>query len=346
MLRFSTIADRFTVVTITLMITASMARSQRIAGASTVPTPDVGVAIMMPVHCDQSGNMFLRTIQPPIIEGSLLKLSPDGKRVATFDVSAAAKDNLKDLVVKTFAIGPGGFVYQLAKTKDQKVVVVKFDGDGRYSESLILDRQFEPQQLGVFKGEDLLVSGVTIASSGSKPDFAPYTAMFDRYGRWIKQIDTNEPRYSPARGRLDGSAGQINTDNPVAPPELGIVESDDLYVYLLRQGTTPTVYVISPAGVVERKLTLSPPPYLDTQIAAVRVGMGQMMIEYVRPKAFPNGNAAYYLRLYELQQGEKLLEYTRDSDVSGTLGCTDWRGNLSFLSADAKGRVLLKATMR
>ena len=258
----------------------------------------------MPIHCDASGNIF---VLPP-----LAKFSPDGDRTALFDISAATSDGFTDLVAKSFAVDTSGSVYRLARTKEDRVVIVRFDTDGQYSGTVVLDQKFEPLQMGIFKGGAFLVTGSTYAKFNELRVYTPYVGMFDRSGKLIKNIDTN--------------------DASKTPPELGIIESDDTDVYILRQGEKPTVFVISPAGVLDRTLTLALPPYPDTQVSSLRVGPGQLLVEYVRPKAMPNGNAAYYMITYGSTHGEKISEYTRGPGVSGILGCTDWRGHFSFVT--------------
>ncbi len=59
------------------------------------------------------GNIFVRCPSAGVTRGSgprpsLTKVGPDGKRAATFDLSAAAADGLGDLVLKVFAVDPGG----------------------------------------------------------------------------------------------------------------------------------------------------------------------------------------------------------------------------------------------
>jgi hypothetical protein len=323
-------AKSMTALTVALTFTSAVS-SQTIVADSSLPTPDVNSFIIMPVHCDSYGNIFL---QPP-----LSKISPDGKRTAIFDLSAARIDGLTNLVFKAFAVDASGSLYQLVRMEDQRVVIVKFDSDGHYSGSIILNEKFEPQQLGVFTEEVFLVSGITFVRGGSSPEFAPYTAVFDRSGRLIKKVDTIEPVGTPGRG-------QGNAENLSGLPELGIAESQGVYVYLLRQAAAPTVFVISAAGVVDRMLKLSP-PYPNTNVSGFRVGTGQLLVEYARPKALPNGNTAYYMVLYNAETGEKLSEYARDPDLGGVLGCTDWKGKFTILSTDYDGkRVLVKASKR
>jgi len=339
MTQFHTFSRWVTAAAITIMTVAAAGSDHVLVVDSSVPTPEVSQVIIMPVHCDSSGNVYLR---PP-----LSKIGRDGRRTATFDLSAAGSDGLTGLMTKAFSVDPDGTVYELTRTKDDRVAVVRFDKDGHYLGSTVLDQQFEPQQLGVFQGDVYLVSGVTLPAAGSNPEFTPYLGLFDRAGRLIKQVGTGEPTYLPKTGSKTGpktgNAGKGATEHLTAPPELGLMESDGTQVYLLRQGKTPTIFVISNIGDIDRKLTLAPPSP-DAQISALRVGVDQFLVEYVRPNT-PNGNAAYNLVLYSLQ-GDKLEEYTRGPGVSGTLGCTDWNGDFSFLTADDHGPVLLRATMR
>jgi hypothetical protein len=304
---------------------------------------------MMPVHCDSSGNLFL---QPP-----LSKIVPDGRRAAIFDSSAARQDGFTDLVTKSFAVDQDGSVYQLARTADQRVVILRFNRDGHYQGAIVLAEAFEPEHLATFNGRTFLVSGVTLIRTGRNPQFSAYVAVVDWAGRLVQRVDTKEPVYTPAAGREGGETAEVNapkdehgagnTAQTSAPFELGILESDGTYAYVLRQGVKPTVFVISAAGTIDRTLALSPPPYPNIEVSALRVGPSQLLVEYVRPKALPNGNAAYYLVVYDLANGSKVSEYTRGRGISGTLGCTDWKGNFSFLSADESGRpALLNATVR
>jgi hypothetical protein len=312
--------------------------SQALVADAFLPTPDVNSYIIMPIHCDSAGDIFL---QPP-----LSKINSEGRRTAVFDLAAARSDGLANLVFKAFAVDPGGSLYQLARMEDQRVAIVKFDSDGHYTGSTILDQKFEPQQLGVFTGDVFLVSGTTLIKGGAKPEFAPYAAMFDRSGRLIKTVDTAEPASALASEQGGSPAKQNGAANLSGLPELGIVESHGGHVYFLRQGRAPTVLAVSAVGIVDHKLTLSS-PYQDANVSGFRVGTGQLLIEYARPNALPNGNTAYYLMLYDAQTGEKISEYSRDDSVSGVLGCTDWKGNFTFLSTDNDGKpVLVKASRR
>ncbi len=87
--------------------------SQTLVARSSLPAPNAGSSFVMPLHCDSHGNIFVRSPSAGVTRGSrprpsLTKVGPDGKRAATFDLSAAAADGLGDLVLKVFAVDPGG----------------------------------------------------------------------------------------------------------------------------------------------------------------------------------------------------------------------------------------------
>ncbi len=215
--------------------------------------------------------------------------------------------------------------------------VVKFDNDGHYSGSTILDVELEPQQLAVFADGSFLAAGVVLAKAPPNAEFAPYLAIFDRDGRLVKTIDARTT--DPAQGVGAAMPRKLALD---------MAASDGSYVYLVRQGASPTVFVISQAGVVDRTLKLSSPDP-DAHITGLWVANANLLVEYSRRNAMPNGNTVYDLVLYNSQTGEKLTEYAKgaDPELGGTLACTDWQGGFTFLSTNLEGTpVLLRAAIR
>jgi hypothetical protein len=291
--------------------------------------PEAPAMIMSPIHCDLSGSIYLLPLQPP-----LLKFASDGSRKASFDSSAAWSDGLGQLMMKTFAVGPDGSVYELGKRRDdERVIVLRLDSEGRYAGSLKLDEKFDPGQLGVFRNGSFFAAGLSLLKAGADPEFAPFAAVFDVTGRLINRVE------SAAADGLKKSAAS----GP--PPDFSIVESDGAWVYLLRPGRSPELYAISAAGIIDHALTIEP-PHPGEQVSALRVGAGRILVEYIQPKGLPNGNDAYDMVLYNAEDGTVLTRFDRASDIFGPLACTDWRGHFSFLSSDEHGSVLLTAGTR
>src|SRR5579884_2580179 len=221
--------------------------AQTLVVTDRVPAPEFGSSFVTPLRCDSRGNIFMRPpltqvtrnsrLQPPI-----MKISADGKRAVSFDLSTAAADGIVGLP-KTFAVDRDGTLYVFARTKDKHPAIVKFDNDGHYSGSTVLDIDFEPQQLAVFADGTFLAAGLVLVKAPPKAEFAPYLAIFDTAGRLFKTIET------PTTDSIQGGEAVMTRR-----PELDIAVSDGLYAYLVRQGASPTVFVISQAGVVDRTL--------------------------------------------------------------------------------------------
>jgi len=325
------------------LATVQDAFAQTLAMTGSALAPEIGFSFVTPLRCDSHGNIFVR---PPLTLGDknsrsqppIRKISADGKLTATLDLSAAAADGFVALSLKTFSVSPDGTLYVFASAKGSlKPAVVTFDSGGHYSGSTILNAEFEPQQLAVFSDGTFLAAGVALVKPPPDPEFAPYLALFDRAGRLVKTIDT---------GTTDSSQG-LGSAMPRAL-KLDMAASDGSYVYLLRQGAAPTVFVISNAGVVDRTLTLSYPNRGD-HVTGFWVGGANLLVEFSRQNAMPNGNTAYDLVLYGSQTGDRLIEYTKgpDSELQGTLACPDWQGNFTFLSTNLEGTpVLVKAAVR
>jgi hypothetical protein len=326
------------------ILSSACSVGQTLYKEQSIVAPDIGEITFMPVHCDSSGNVYL---QPP-----LSKITMEGKRSAVFDISAARADGLTDLMPKSaFGVGDDGKVYVLARARSNRPIIVRFDNDGRYSGSLILDQQFDPQQLVVFANGTFLVSGGYVETEGSPPIMAPFVGLFDSSGQLLRRVDNAEHGSDHSAKRAQEKS---KAPSPSASLELGIMESDGTDAYLLRQGEEPEVFVISSAGVLTRHFRLLPPrphalparqagTYL--QAGALRVHAGEMLVEYIEPKGLPNGNTAYHMVVYEAGGGHMLREYRRNSDVTGSLACTDWKGRFSFLSSGNSGPALLIAAL-
>ncbi len=102
---------RFRIVTcipaVAALTIVQAASAQTLVMTDTVLAPEVGSSFVMPLRCDSHGNIFVR---PPVTQGTqnsrsqppITKISADGKRVAIFDLSAAAADGLVGVSLKTF----------------------------------------------------------------------------------------------------------------------------------------------------------------------------------------------------------------------------------------------------
>lgn len=203
------------------------------------------------VACDSDGNIYARvwadddtlTDRLPIQE-----ITPEGELTRKFIATDAPHDS--DLAKGIF-VSPGGIVYQVARTKGG-IYAVGFAKDGSVRSTTKLEadpRQVDPWQLALFNAGGYLLSGLT-----GKHHRTPYTAVFDASGKLVRNI--YEPEDEEARQRAEGGDPEYSSSSAGNRfVGLGdVAAGSDGNVYLLR-GTTPTlIYVISPTGVVVRKL--------------------------------------------------------------------------------------------
>ncbi len=303
---------------------------------ATIPALGAGPMYVMPLRCDSHGDIFLR---PPLTQGTpksesqptIAKIFSDGKRVAAFDLSAAATDGNPGLLLKTYAVNSDGTLFVLATSKGKNPTLVKFDTDGHYSGSTTLDVNFEPQQMAAFSDGTFLAAGVVLSKPSPKAEFAPFLAIFDRSGRLANAIDARAT--DPTQSLVPSRPGTLSLD---------MATSDGSNVYLLRQGSSPTVVVISQAGVIDRTLNLAY-PYPEAHVTGMWVDDSNLLVQYTRRNATPSGRSTFDLVLYNSQTGEQITSYAKgaDPDLGGSLACTDFKGGFTFLSANQQGTALL-----
>jgi hypothetical protein len=334
-----------------LLGAASVAAAQQVIyKGSATPLPGGDRAMLTPMRCDAAGNIFYRGYRSPATLVPLKEITSDGKQVKTFSIpDDAMSGSLKGATARDFAITPTGKAYEVLQgpgADGSRIFVVEFDGDGKYSNAIELDGKFIPAQFAVFSTGDFLVSGAAVLHGGENPAFQSFTAVFDRSGRLVKEVDTGQPALtgSVTNGGGEKSPGKGGSSGPVPS---GIAESGADFVYVLKKTGKPVLLMISPAGVVERRIALEPPPYPDASVNGFRVGAGEVLVEYIRPQADTKSNATQYFYTYETLEGERLAAYTLAPDLRGLFACPDWRGGFSFLSVAEDGQnVLLRAESR
>ena len=292
-------------------------------------------AIVNPIRCDSSSNIYFRGFEPPNSQLPLLRLSSDGKKAATFraEESSNSSNSLKDEFelksVVAFAVHSDGGVFHLVIDTKDRPSILEFAKDGTFKRVIKLDRDWEPTGLAVFASGGFLVSGMAVMTRDPF-QAKPVIALFDDRGRFVKSVETGESPTTDAD--LARQAG------------LGMVESGSDYVYILRQATKPFVLLISPAGEVLKRLPIDPPK--DMAISDLRVGPGRMLVRFFAPATGTAREKAVF-SLYDNMEGRKLLDYEEAPGVSGIFACFDWKNTFSYLSLDERGqRTLVNATVR
>ena len=212
-------------------------------------------------QCDSSGNIYVRLFDPadPGQARPVLMFDKAGALQAKF-----ASPHLPELQMgqfeRPFALLPNGGV-AVVDWMYPDIHVVKFSADGTVESDVKLDfARFAPYQLAVFPSGDLLLSGVEDGNRAHPPRYKSFAAIYNKTGHLMKRltldgdeeidraIEVGDSRYAshgPGWGNMAVEQGMAAT-------------GDDGNVYLVRRMSPATVYVISSAGEVVRKVVVEP----------------------------------------------------------------------------------------
>jgi hypothetical protein len=226
-------------------------------------------------------------------------------------------------LVNLYAARPNGGVAMLHIDQAGSTKVVdNFSPDGTRESVVRLDRPpvpFFPMQIAVFPTGEILIAGLQY-----HPGYKASTAIYDPAGHLIKQlvldgdleiehaIEAGDPRYS-----LSPRQGNATISRSVA------ITGDDGLAYLMRATSPATVYAISEAGEVIRKIVVSAPTETGLPALGVRVVKNRIAVKFYRACDGPLGRGcrgAVYT-VVDATKGQKLADYEAEDDVAGPIAC-------------------------
>jgi hypothetical protein len=295
------------------------AQTKVLVAKSRVPsvTFDGSRSFALPTDCDDQGRSYVKLVKPePGMVGPLLRLSSKGELEAEFDTVGA--------VMNIFAVRPNGGVAMIHVDGAAKVVD-NFGPDGKRESSVRLDRPpipFFPMQIAVFRSGAMLIAGAQY-----HPGYKASTAIYDPAGHLVKQfvldgdveiehaIEVGDARYTDASGQGNKTLG----------PSAAITGDDGL-VYLMRRTSPATVYAISAAGEVVRKIVVKAPTDTGLPDFGIRVVKNKLAVKFSRrcegSLPFDSCRGSVYT-VVDAKSGQELAEYEapNESDAGGPLAC-------------------------
>ena len=228
--------------------------------SSTMNVPsEMGGAFMTPSKCDADGNLYIRKLamDRPLL-GPVVKIDPEGKRIALFDPAAFSKLALDR--ADAFSPAADGGIYQIAQSGVLKprIYVLHFSSDGSPSSPTLLDADFEVYTFAAFADGNFLVSGVKRDVQNKNDRGRNFTAVFSADGRELAQLSFQEPQESPKAG-----PGKATANGGVkAAPTLDLAEAEvggDGYLYVMRFSSPARVYVIGSSGKIMKTIKVASP---------------------------------------------------------------------------------------
>jgi len=269
----------------------------------------------LPTDCDEQGRLYVKPVKPgTAMEGSLLRLSAKGVLEAEFDTTGE--------LTNIYGIRPNGGAVMVHLDGAAKVVDV-FAPDGKRESSVRLENPpapFFPSQIAVFRSGEILLAGAQY-----HPGYKASTAIYDPNGYLLKQfaldgdaeieraVEVGDARYTQAPG-----GGNATISQSVA------IAGDDGFVYLMRATSPATVYVISAAGEVVRKIVVSAPGDKGLPDFWLRVAKSKLAVAFRKgcdSLLHPRSCEGTVYVVVDAETGKRVADYAVDESVVGTTAC-------------------------
>ncbi len=270
--------------------------------------------IAYPTFCDEQGRLYVKLItEGPGMVGPIFRLSSNGVMEAEFDTSGA--------LINRYAVRPDGGVIMIYVGGSSKVIDT-FAPNGARESSVQLEPPpvpFFPSQLAVFHSGEMLIAGLQY-----HPGYKASTAIYDPMGRLVKQLvldgDAEIERAIEVGASKETRAQQQTTavDTSVA------ITGDDGLVYLMRATSPATVYAISAAGDVVRKVVVSPPTGTGLPNFGIRVVKNRLAVQFGRDCDSNSESGSCRSSTYAVvdsRTGEVLAAYEANEEVAGPMLC-------------------------
>jgi hypothetical protein len=284
---------------------------------------EMGGAFMSGTKCDADGNLYIRkyAMDRPLLD-PVVKIAPDGKRVALFDPVAFSQLALDR--ADAFSPASDGGMYQVAQSGVLKphIYVLHFSSDGSPSSPTLLAADFEVYTFAAFASGNFLVSGVKRDLQNKSDRGRNFTAVFSADGRELAQLSFEESRAPRKAGAKLGAGGspqaaaqngpQNNAEK--AAPGLDLADAEvgsDGNLYVMRRSSPALVYVIAPSGKIMQTLKVRA-PLPGAMPSAFHVSGNRLAISFGNEES-----QSQMIVVADAQTGRKIASYS-DPTVLGT----------------------------
>ncbi len=233
-----------------------------------------------------------------------------------------AEFDTADELLNIYAVRPNGgaaMVHLDGATK----VVDNFGPEGKRESAVRLERPpapFFPSQIAVFPSGEILLAGMQY-----HPGYKASTAIYDPTGHLVKQfvldgdaeieraVEVGDARYTRYPGGRNNAISQS-----VA------ITGDDGFVYLMRATSPATVYVISAAGEVVRKIMVNAPANEALPDFWIRVTKNKLAVKFrsgCDSTLYPHSCEGTAYTVVDATTGKRLAAYEAGEDAAGGTAC-------------------------
>jgi hypothetical protein len=292
---------------------------------------EMGGAVMSGTKCDADGNLYIRKLATdrPLLS-PVVKIDPDGKRVALFDPAAFSQVALDR--ADSFSPASDGGMYQVARSGvlQPRIYVLHFSSDGSTSSPTLLDADLEVYTFAAFDGGSFLVSGVRRDLQNKNDRRRNFTAVFSADGRELAQLSFQEPQKAAKAGGRPGvggsgqaagrdkaqNEGQNNAEKTAAGLDLADAEvGGDGNLYVMRRSSPALVYVIAPSGKIMQTLEVAA-PLPGTAPNAFHLSGNRLAISFWNEES-----QSQTIVVADAQTGGKIASYSDPTGLGTSFAC-------------------------
>ena len=249
--------------------------------------------------------------------------------------------------IDTFAVSLRGEVFAFGHNGNIPEFIT-FRDDGQFDCASRIDPDVYSAQLAVFPTGEFLLRGIKVSGPPGKSRDDPFTGIFDRNGKLLKEIALQDDVQFKSRADFKDDA-EYRKEYRAAKETFWTGQAfsaDDGNIYLVRPSKAAVVDVLSPAGEVVRQLKLNPPDP-SFKAGSVKVAGGRVVVEFLQkiPGDPQNRISQFIYSVFDTEKGEKLYDYEPPSGMGGFFACYT-PNHFTFLDVDDKGLSLVHAAAR
>jgi hypothetical protein len=289
-----------------------------------------------PIRSDAVGNIYIRYGDGEHPAEVITKISPLGEKLSSFDLAQIV--STRDLRMIDFSPDVRGNLWVLAKGIEAKTTlyIVSLAPDGALLSKVKLESEIEPFQFAPLKGGNFAISGRRPPNAANYLDSVPFVVIADPHGHLVRPVPLAgdiAPLADGERMLTNGAPKKDRTfEMSLAASEMETADNGN--VYLMRQGKSGIVFVLSSKGNLLRRLVLDTPP--GAILRDLKVGDGRLAAVFIRKMADPNTEiTASFIRTYVADTGRLINSYALDHGIPVLLARYDGKSQFVFFGSDS-----------
>lgn len=282
---------------------------------------------VLPIITDADGNIYARYGDGQQQLETISKISPAGRKLLSF--SLVSVPGLAEAKIETFSVSEGKlFVLAGKKNGSLEILhIVVFALDGTMLSNTKCELGVQAGQIAVLTPNRFIIAGRD-RDEGSI-DSKPKTVILNNAGQTVDNILLESDVAPTDRATRTTANGAVRRDSEFEMSLVGssVTAADDGNAYLMRQGRSDLVFVITADGAVVHRFKLESPS--NSSLKEIKVAKHRIAALFVRGRPESKSEAATtFVRTYDADSGKLLSSYILDPIIPNLLAAYD--GNLRF----------------